>query len=111
MSLIVFFCLQAGLSKIEIKRFIRKREESLQQRKTTTNTKATVDTSNDSRHFLRVGSVTFNRFEPAEKNPWEKKKLGWIPNATTKRARFMNNILALFYKSIYPFCKNAREFV
>ena len=34
-----------------------------------------------------------------------------IPNATTKRARFMNNILPLFYKSMYPVCKNAREFV
>ena len=29
----------------------------------------------------------------------------------SKRARFMNNILPLFYKSMYPFCKNAREFV
>ena len=33
------------------------------------------------------------------------------PKCDNKRARFMNNILPLFYKSMYPFFKNAREFV
>ena len=39
-----------------------------------------------------------------------RKKLGWIPNAITPQATFMNEILPLFYKSMYSHCRNAREF-
>ena len=39
-----------------------------------------------------------------------RKKFGWIPNATTPRATFINEILPLFYKSMYFHCRNAREF-
>ena len=67
--------------------------------------------NNNNPKVLRVGSVTFNRCDADENSPWENKTLGWIPNATTKRARFMNSILPLYYKSMHPFCKNAREFV
>ena len=61
--------------------------------------------------FFVLAQSLLTALNQLKKTPWEKKKLGWIPNATTKRARFMNNILPLFYKSMYPFCKNAREFV
>ena len=33
--------------------------------------------------------------------PWKEKKFGWIPNATTSRAIYMNKLLPDFYKSVF----------
>ena len=45
------------------------------------------------------------------KNPWQDKKMGWIPNAKTERAIFVNKLLPLYYESMFKFCRNSREFV
>ena len=43
--------------------------------------------------------------------PWKEKKFGWIPNATTSRAIYMNNLLPDFYKCCFKVSLNAKDFV
>ncbi|XP_070581562.1 uncharacterized protein [Ptychodera flava] len=45
-----------------------------------------------------------------KEKPWMKSKFGFIPNATTARAVFMNSVLPGFYDCYFKWSKNAREF-
>ena len=43
--------------------------------------------------------------------PWKEKTFGWIPNATTSRAIYMNKLLPDFYKCCFKVSLNAKDFV
>ena len=43
--------------------------------------------------------------------PWKEKKFGWIPNATTSKAIYMNKLLPDFYKCCFKVTLNANDFV
>lgn len=42
---------------------------------------------------------------------WKSASMGFIPNANTTRALFMNSFLPEFYKAKYKHCQNRKDFV
>ena len=107
----VFACLKIGLSKVEIKRYFRKKEELLHSTDKQQANEIKKSQPVEHKSFqIKFGQFTFQQ-PVSQQSPWKDKKFGWIPNATTARAMFMNNLLPSYYKSMFKFCKNAREFV
>jgi len=100
------------MTKIEVKRFFRKKNEYTSL-KTTENAMSTDSTTDQvpstSRDTLCFGGIEFQR--PKNTRPWEQSKYGWIPRPTSERSHFMNNLLPKFYVSYHRKSKNNREFV
>ena len=101
------------MSRIEIKRFFREKDQLLLNTSVDEN-KIPIDThlqtgASGSQTEIRFGSIFFQR--PVSQKPWQNKKLGWIPNATTSCSQFMIQVLPSFYQSMYRFCPNSHTFV
>ena len=93
--------LEIGLSKVEIKRYFRMKEELLHS---TDKQQANVIKKSqlvEHKSFqIKFGQFTFQQ-PVSQQSPWKDKKFGRIPNATTARAMFMNNLLPSYYKSMF----------
>jgi hypothetical protein len=98
---------------VEIKRFFRKKEELLntlvEESKTSNEISDPEPGPSTSRTQIHFGPINFQLSN--SQKPWQYTKLGWIPNATTPRAQFMNEVLPSFYQSMYRLCPTARDFV
>ena len=115
----------SGLSNVEVKRFLRKKSElqTAQSIKVQNSEQeqqnidcGSVSSANNSFKFpikpppLLFGGIEFQRYH-TYKRPWEQKKIGWIPNASSVRSKFMNECLPKCYKAFYHTCKSPRDFV
>ena len=100
--------MKTGLSKVEIKQYFRKKEELVHTNEKTKE-KQIIEPALSKSSEIQFGQITFQR--PGSKKPWQDKKFGWIPNATTPKAVFMNVLLPLFYQSMVKFSRSSCEFV
>ena len=104
-----------GMSKVEVKRFLRKRKEYLTEKAQECDAnkeKSSASTVTSTSHqTLTFEGIEFER--PSNKNtrPWEQTKYGWIPNPKRDRAKFMTEVLTKFYEACHGKCKDARDFV
>ncbi|XP_028412051.1 uncharacterized protein LOC114534779 [Dendronephthya gigantea] len=98
-----------GLTEFEVRRFFRRKQEYFNQRAgTTSNVEDTIpSTSNSEKESQR----SLNPLKPYLSPPqWKVPALGYVPNATTERACFMNSLLPDFYNSKFKHCRNAKDF-
>ena len=97
------------MSKVELKRFLRKRKEHLTEKAQECDAnkeKSSASTFPSTSHqTLSFWGIEFQR--PSNKNtrPWEKTKHGWIPNPRTDRAKLMNEVLPKLYEACYTSVK------
>ena len=110
----------SGLSNVEVKRFLRKKSEVHTTQSKVHNSEQTqqsidcgsvssADSSSNKSTVLHFGGIEFQR-EHTDKQLWKKTKFGWIPNASSVRAKFMNECLPKCYKAFYHTCKSPRDF-
>ena len=101
-----------GLSDIEIRRYNHKKldfeSQSIAENSSINKeTKAKKQVEVLHQQPLGMGPLRHYQQQPA----WKSTTMGFIPNATTPRAEFMNSFLPEFYKTKFKYSKNPREFV
>ena len=117
---IIIIYLFEGLSAIERRRYNRKKLdfESLfivHNRSVVTTTTEVVIAADERSSVVIAADERSSKMGPLRPYrpppPWKTAAMGFVPNAATPRAQFMNSFLPEFYKSKFHLSKNAKEFV
>ena len=111
--MLYFPCHFIGLTEFEVRRFVRKKPEYFNERAGGTSTAVNVrDTINPSMsNFEKASQHSLNPLKSYVSPPqWKVPAMGYVPNATTERACFMNSLLPDFFTSKFKHCKYAKDF-